>query len=292
LCGPAAVIIAGLVSVLAHPGNARAFSAPAIFAKDAVLGGTEGRFFTGSPADGYGCEVCHSGGPSLPIYVTGLPTKGYVTGMTYDVRLWWPEFTARERQLQAGNPVDPPTMSVNAEFVSETGKGSGLVVIKDPVNYTPNERCVYPEGKVGQSLWVVKPKSKPLGEILLECTSEEYNDRCLVSLVSCGASELRMKWTAPPSLQGTIWFNAAIVTTDVSDSQPTHDGTYELSVPLPAPLSTSAGYIEKLDGSCAVAAPGTSGPARFTIVGLWLFVAARARGRVRRARPARSEECS
>jgi hypothetical protein len=286
-CGIAAIIIAGLFSGLL-PTGARAFSAPAVFAKAAISGGTEGRFFTGSPADGYGCDVCHSGGQNMPLYVTGLPARGYAPGMKYELRMYWPEFTARERALIAVNP-DPdkaPTMSIVAELVSETGKGSGKLSIKAPEMYTPNERCVRPENKAGQSMWIVKAKSKPLGEILLDCNSETYNDRCLVSLISCGASELRMTWTAPTEWQGTIWLNAGFVTTDSLDSQPTHDGVYNLSVPLPPAASTSAGYLETLNGSCNVAAAGVGHPLRPGLalagaLGLAIYWRRRARSRLR-----------
>jgi hypothetical protein len=54
--------LAGLCLV-ALPLPVHAFSDPARFGKypeeEGGLGGGGGRFFTGSPADGYGCSVCH-----------------------------------------------------------------------------------------------------------------------------------------------------------------------------------------------------------------------------------------
>ena len=265
-CGAVAgLTLAANFAFLLHAGLAHAFSAPGVFAKAASAGGSEGRFFTGSPADGYNCDVCHSGGKSFPLYVTGVPVKGYTPGKPYELRFSWPEYTAREAQLLAqiaSIPPDPtrpalqpPTMSMVTELVAETGKGSGKLVIKELEMYTPGERCQRPPGKAGQSMWIVRAKAKPLGDILLECTSKEFNDRCLVAQIDCGAAELRMTWTAPPEWQGTIWLSAALVTSEALDSKPTNDGVYQLNVPIPPAASLSAGYVEKLDASnCSVGA--------------------------------------
>src|SRR5687767_4603827 len=62
-------------------GTAHAYSAPEAYAELAYQGGGEGRWFTGSPADGFGCGVCHTpaaGQREYPLYVQGLPTeRGY-----------------------------------------------------------------------------------------------------------------------------------------------------------------------------------------------------------------------
>ena len=128
---------------MAAHGTARAYSDPIFFYESLGKGGSAGRWFSGSPADGYACDACHTPRPTLnpkllpplamprteplpagPLIVTGLPKDGYVPGKTYDIRLSWPDYANRTRaQYQAGQPLGH--MGVVAELVSETGKDSG-----------------------------------------------------------------------------------------------------------------------------------------------------------------------
>jgi len=77
--GPCVAAVACLCALASAPERARAFSEPAYYAADASGGGGGGRWFTGSPAEGYGCSVCHTGPAQLvsyPLYIEGLPHAG------------------------------------------------------------------------------------------------------------------------------------------------------------------------------------------------------------------------
>lgn len=82
--------------------HARAFGDYELFFADPVDGGAGGRWFTGSPADGYTCSVCHEGGRQWPVQVDGLPTgQGYLPdpNKPYSITLSWNEFRGREIEL-------------------------------------------------------------------------------------------------------------------------------------------------------------------------------------------------
>src|SRR5262245_23122316 len=55
-------IVVACGCLLGFVDDARAFSDPTIYGKypSQKLGGGGGRYFTGSPADGYSCSVCHT----------------------------------------------------------------------------------------------------------------------------------------------------------------------------------------------------------------------------------------
>jgi hypothetical protein len=65
--------------------NASAFSDPETYKLPPQEAGGGGRFFTGTPADGFGCNVCHEGGAPTPLEVTGLPLTGYQPGASYEI---------------------------------------------------------------------------------------------------------------------------------------------------------------------------------------------------------------
>jgi hypothetical protein len=265
----------------------RAFSSPELYFKDPANGGSGGRWFTGSLADGYGCAVCHTGAPPLPLYVEGLPPQGYVPGAQYDLRLWWPEFSLREQTLLANNAANDPTMALVAELVAETGKGSGKLEIQDNLSVGKSELCARPPDGIAANMWTVRPKELP-SNIDLECTASDYNQRCLVTVDGCGAREMHVKWTAPPEWQGTIWFNAGLVTTDQSSGRPDADGATELAIPLSPAASTSANYTEKLHSGCSVRAFSSPAPSAGWLAlsaGLLSMRAVRRRHQPRRLRP-------
>lgn len=94
-----------LVLPLLFCAEARAFSDPALFAAPAVEGGGAGRYFTGSPADGHSCGVCHRGGASPTVFLDGFPD---VTrpGARYDVTVRWDEPDASHAMhLELMNPA-------------------------------------------------------------------------------------------------------------------------------------------------------------------------------------------
>src|SRR5688572_11632502 len=125
------IACASLASAASH---ARAYSTPDAYVELPGQGGGGGRWFSGSPADGYGCSVCHSsaaGQKQFPMYVTGLPLDGYTLAEAREVVLSWPELTQRWREIKP-DPMQPsvpgaptPAMGMVAELVAESGKASG-----------------------------------------------------------------------------------------------------------------------------------------------------------------------
>ena len=89
------------------------------------LGGGGGRYFTGSPADGYGCSVCHTSKTpySFPVVQYGVPMNGYVPGKAYQIRLTWPEATSQS--AIATSIGRSPKTGLNAELVAEDGGNAG-----------------------------------------------------------------------------------------------------------------------------------------------------------------------
>ncbi len=75
---------------LAIPGRAAAFSDHLLFGEGVDKGGGDGRYFTGSRADGQPCSVCHHGGREPTILVDGIPDAP-VAGMRYSLVIHWPD---------------------------------------------------------------------------------------------------------------------------------------------------------------------------------------------------------
>jgi hypothetical protein len=138
-------------------------------------GGTAGRWFTGSPADGYTCSVCHEGAPGWPVNVTGLPSDGYETGKVYNLRIVWNEFRAREIQLLAASPTADPVMGLVTELISEDGTGAGTIELAELPDVSANEKCSRPEGKNAVDLWTVDGPMATPTKIRLKCDAKDLN---------------------------------------------------------------------------------------------------------------------
>jgi hypothetical protein len=228
---------------------AHAFSEPRSYFEAAKTGGGGGRWFTGSPAEGYDCSVCHTGQPPQPLHVDGLPDKGYVAGTSYDVHLSWPEFATLAHGLRQ-MPGAEPSMGIVAEFVAENGKASGTVEIATDTAL-PTEQCEVPMGTPAAHLYTVRP-AKDATEATGSCTSEALGQRCLVTVLGCGASELHVHWTPPADWQGPIWFNVGFVATNQISGNPQGDAVSEFTRVMMPATSDSARYISDLDGQCSI----------------------------------------
>src|SRR5688572_24571239 len=87
-------LLLAVAFLVASPALCHAFSLADFFAESVSQGGGGGRFFTASYFDGYGCNVCHSGGSAPKLQVNGLPTN-YQPGVTYDVEVSWDQPASR-----------------------------------------------------------------------------------------------------------------------------------------------------------------------------------------------------
>jgi len=185
----------GLASNAVLPTPSHAFSDPFRFTDEVLLGGGGGRFFTGSPVDGYSCAVCHEGGVRPQVTVIGLPVGGYDAGVTYPVELRWT------------NPEVPH--AANLEFVNLAGLGAGTITLPPPEQIGPAGRC----------------EQSPTGDVaafIMEFT----RGRRIVGMSNCGARSLRFNFTAPDVDE--IAFAGGVVRTDDSSSAD-GDGVVELT---------------------------------------------------------------
>jgi hypothetical protein len=187
---------------LQFPLIARAFSDPQAYSDPVDLGGGAGRWFTGSSADGYGCDVCHSGAAGADLTISGLPIGGFALGKSYEITLSW--------------PLSVPHLALMAEFSDEQRHGAGTLELPRPDALKPDELC-------GADL---------AGQLAAQIHDAD-GGRHLVSVIDCGARKLRFQWTAPPTAAGPIWFNVGFVSSN-QDGTPLGDGVTLVRRPLPA----------------------------------------------------------
>lgn len=250
--------VLAVVIAAALPGSAHAFSAPTSYMDPVDLGGGAGRWFTGSPADGYGCNACHQGAAGVELSVTGLPTTGFVPGMSYEVKVTWP----------------PQVLNVAliAEFSDELRQGAGVVALPRPDVTPVTERCTGEE------------EGFPSSEIV-----EADAGRMLISVIDCGARMLRFQWTAPVVIPGRVWFNAGFVVSN-DDAAPGGDGVTLVSMPL-AVAGSSAATRTIAQSGCSVARPiGRAGSALPVFTLLCLALVRRRRRQRTRAIAMKDEE--
>lgn len=273
-----------LLSLAAAPQVTHAYSTPAAFAEPPQNGGGGERYFTGSPAEGYDCSVCHEDNADqahYPIAVTGLPEGGYNLAERREVVISWAQFSALRRQRipDPTTPMpadfDPPAMGLLAEFVAESGKASGAVEIV--VDGAPDEaRCERTrpnlEPKVATQLYQVRAgvapiRIRPDSTGKLRCEANQLGQRCLVALDDCGAEQVRLIWQAPETWQGPIWFAASAVHTDAINGYFDRDATSAVALPVLPADSAQAGYQEVLTGGCS----STGNPGHAAALGLPLL---------------------
>ncbi len=175
------VAIAALTVALG-PARAHAFSDPGRFDLAADAGGGGGRWFTGSPNDGFTCAVCH-GEPDIPFEVRGLPEAGYRPGASYELSF--------DMGLSDGD------RGMVLEVTDRDGGAIGTLSLLPDSEIADEERCRAEGGML------------PEGATELQTTAD---GRPLAIARACGARTSRLTWTAPsdPSA-GTAWIHAAEV---------------------------------------------------------------------------------
>lgn len=160
--------------------SAAAYSDPAWFAESADVGGGAGRQFTGSPADGHACSVCHRGGDAPDVELTGLPDV-FEPGRLYEVTLHW-DGSAASHALQL-------------ELIDAAGKHPGVSI--EPASVVGADgRCDSAED------------GDPANYAL------DLGGRRIVGVRDCGASRVAIQFKAPD--QPELYFAASIVRTDSS----------------------------------------------------------------------------
>jgi hypothetical protein len=238
-----------------------AFSQPSYYPRPALLGGGGGRWFTGSAADGFSCRVCHSGGQSWPMHLSGLPELGYVPGQTYDIRVTWPEFTEHAELIKQA-PQTPTAMGMehagpDMSILVELSTANGVTAGAFDMNYTDiaqpsrsDEWCQHLEGVPASQLFDTKATAPD--QPVIRCDPQSPDQRCLLAVQVCGAQTLRFWWTAPSTDVGPVWFNAGLVATDQLSADPTQDGVTEVAQPIFPAASAGSRYVQVIDQGCSV----------------------------------------
>ena len=172
-----------VLGLCAHPLRARAFSDPANFALPAQQAGGGGRYFTGSPVDGYTCKACHEGGQEPQLLITGLPTEGYLPGHAYEIVVAWPIYVDK--------------FSASLELSDMHGRPAGSLRLPPLSEMQAPEFC--------------EPASDQVPAASL---NDAGNGRQVITIPDCGAKRLRFLWTAPLGDVGQVWFAGSAVASD------------------------------------------------------------------------------
>jgi MYXO-CTERM domain-containing protein len=220
--GPIAIGMALLC--VAPAKHVYAYSNPEFYGTEVAMGGGGGRWFTGSSADGYGCDVCHTGGTGTDLAIAGLPVDGYTPGGRYQITIRWP----------AG-----AQLALVAEFTDELAQGVGAIDLPNPMSFQPYELCSIEEGS-GEA---------PVGLF------EAAGNRKLFTVIDCGAQATRFRWTAPATASGPLWFNLGFVSSN-EDAGPTGDGVTLVRRSLRAAGAASAPRVVAQSG-CSVSPAGS-----------------------------------
>jgi hypothetical protein len=229
--------------------HARAFSDPTFFGESTLRAGGDGRYFTGSPADGYTCKVCHDGGTEAPLHVTGLPLEAYRLGASYEIVVDWPDSFEK--------------FSLALELTDARGQPAGSVRLPPQSELQTAELCE-PAGDLTPAASLAMTKS----------------GRNIVQMPDCGAKRVRLLWTAPARDVGLVWFAGSAVASNGEGD--THgDGVTDFGRALASPSSPALATLKS--GQCNVAAVGGGHDdtklAWLAALGCALFSARRASGR-------------
>jgi hypothetical protein len=201
----------------------QAFQNPARFTEDPVESGGGGkRFFTGSPADGYTCKVCHAPGKAVHIDITGLPFDGYVPGKTYPFVIDWPD--------------DLEAVGLNAEFTDQAGAVAGELTAPPASQLMPQDLCS--AGRISGALVI------------------PFGSRSVLLLGECGQHQTTLLWKAPTAApSGPVWFSGSLV---VSDSKGDVAGDrvtdFRHALPPEGAASPATTAITR-DATCAISGP-------------------------------------
>lgn len=249
---------------------ARAYSDVHDFAYPTSVGGGGGRFFTGSPADGYTCRICHGGAAAPRVRVLGLPLAGYRPGVEYEVAVdWW----------------DGDALSAAVEVTDNEGLAAGTIRLPSDSRTLDAERCRQDVNEPMAATLVSVPPPDHRSELdyLDACLTADRPDDCrqVISVPACGSGRLRFAWRAPDSDIGPIWFSGAVVLSN-DDGDTSGDGVAEIGTLLPSGSDAQAS-VRTYAGCSATPnmrpAPGTAAWLMLIASGLTL--------RLRRRQPVR-----
>lgn len=192
---PARSIGAIALALAASAGSAAAYTEAARFAEPAIDGGGDGRYFTGSPADGLSCKVCHGDEPGPSVSVSGVPDR-VVAGAAYQITLRWPG--------------------------DERVHGAAIEVVDSDRRAAPTTLPALADQPAGM---------KCTGGATSAAELVTVGARQIVYVRPCGATEVTFGFTAQRA--DDLYLGAAVVSADGFETAD-GDGTYELRRTLAA----------------------------------------------------------
>ena len=185
-------------------GRGHAYSSFGDYVRPIEEGGGGGRLFTGTPADGHGCDVCHRGAEGAPLQIFGLPVDGYVPGQSYEITFVWPE--------------TEPNIALMAELTDLAGRPAGATSLLPYASWQPGELCgdgAVPAADVCRAGGAGDGCCRELDPMRDACSFP--GERTAFWVVDCDARFARMLWTAPDGAAGDVWFSAEMVTSDLQN---------------------------------------------------------------------------
>jgi hypothetical protein len=223
----------GALALTALPLPASAFSDPVNFGLAPLASGGGGRYFTGSPADGYTCKVCHAGGPEPQLTVLGLPLSGYRPNERYEITVSWPDEVHK--------------FGAALELTDLRGQPAGTLQLPSEGEIQAPEFC--------------EPATDG---ILAAALTRTASGRQVINLPDCGAKRIRFLWTAPARDVGPVWFAGSSVWSD-GESDPDHDGVTDFGRVLSSPSVASS-----TTANCSIVRGGTRQAGAGSALGMWL----------------------
>lgn len=225
MSGRTALLFVWVLLACSVGSRAKAFRLPTNFNTAAAVGGSAGRYFTGSPLDRYTCKVCHSGGVAPNVLVAGLPLAGYTPGQTYPILIDWDDTL--------------PSVAFNLEMTDGAGRAFGTFSLPPVETLAPGELCGAKAGAV------IVPGA----------------ERTLAIMTECGAHQSTILWTAPaatldPSGKQAVpsaWLSGSLLAAD-KDGSILGDGISDLSHVL-GPAGQAAPAATQIHAGCSAAAP-------------------------------------
>lgn len=209
------------VTLACVPRTAHAFSDPLSFADPVELGGGGNRFFTGSVADGFGCDVCHAGGSSPRLTLLGLPLSGYAPATAYEIRVEW--------------PAELEHIGLALEITGPSGAAAGSLRLPPASELPDPERC------------------EPVEDGIAAGVLTELQGRTVLSVPDCGARRVRLLWIAPSEARDALRFSGGLVASD-GEADVAGDGVTLFAHVLP-PTRSSGIPASDISGGCSVHAP-------------------------------------
>lgn len=216
------LLCATALALLVPSRSAHAFSELSRFADPVDLGGGAGRWYTGSPADGYNCSVCHADGKAVSVMFNGVPDR-YQPGATYEIMMTWPPAIEH--------------VSALVEFTDEHGNGAGAVHVPSDADMD------MPEADTCQPIGLHVPATQRFAAPDFDIA----NNRQIAGLTDCGGKQMRLQWTAPAQDMGVVFFSGGVVQSNhMSDLL--GDGVVQVFRPVMP--ETGKAYAVETSGGC------------------------------------------